>query len=349
MPTATTSTTFEVSSVTPNTEQLAKVDYHQAVREFLGSPIEACSRYHGQLLQSPNMHPLVAAVHCSFCHHYPLVLSPDIVWLTIVQGFAVHVNENPEELRHKFVSHEGKDEITVRRDDFVKGSPENPWPELFSEFSAQIKPLISDAYDLVVGDFSTTGPVEKAAYEVALLDTMQSYFNYSFITLCGIPTITLEGTSDDWQAVASRAESLRHYDLNWWIDPLGEVLQQFVEASQGKVDRSFWDSIYKFHGPKGSGTPFISGWLRKLFPYIRRHKKAMHNDYLERDDERSGPDPIDIPRGPSRAPFVWNYLTDEYAMELFGGLIGVAQDPDTLALRPEIGWAVREAPTQAEE
>jgi hypothetical protein len=29
-------------------------------------------------------------------------------------------------------------------------------------------------------------------------------------------------------------------------------------------------------------------------------------------------------------------------MEFLGGFVGVAQDPATLALRPEIGWAVRE-------
>src|SRR5262249_52165762 len=32
-------------------------------------------------------------------------------------------------------------------------------------------------------------------------------------------------------------------------------------------------------------------------------------------------------------------------MEAVGGLVGVSQDPDTLALRPKAGWAVREAET----
>jgi hypothetical protein len=32
----------------------------------------------------------------------------------------------------EFVRHQ------VRRDDYRKGSPENPWPEVFSEFSRQI-------------------------------------------------------------------------------------------------------------------------------------------------------------------------------------------------------------------
>jgi hypothetical protein len=41
------------------------------------------------------------------------------------------VNANAERLRGKFVRHEGRADITIRRDDFVKGSSENPWPEVF--------------------------------------------------------------------------------------------------------------------------------------------------------------------------------------------------------------------------
>jgi hypothetical protein len=41
----------------------------------------------------------------------------------------------------------------------------------------------------------------------------------------------------------------------------------------------------------------------------------------------------------------WEYSGTYFDMDFLGGLVGVAQDQETLALRPEIGWAVREAPT----
>jgi hypothetical protein len=31
-------------------------------------------------------------------------------------------------------------------------------------------------------------------------------------------------------------------------------------------------------------------------------------------------------------------------MEVLGGFVGVSQNKETLAVKPEIGWAVREAP-----
>jgi hypothetical protein len=51
----------------------------------------------------------------------------------------------------------------------------------------------------------------------------------------------------------------------------------------------------------------------------------------------------DIPCLPAKAPFIWRYMGTAYDMEFVGGLIGIAQDPATLCLRPEIGWAVRDA------
>ena len=56
-----------------------------------------------------------------------------------------------------------------------------------------------------------------------------------------------------------------------------------------------------------------------------------------------GPRPAEIPSGMSKAPFRWDYLDRCFDMEFLGGFVGVAQDPESLTLRPEIGWAVREA------
>jgi len=51
-----------------------------------------------------------------------------------------------------------------------------------------------------------------------------------------------------------------------------------------------------------------------------------------------------FPSGLARAPFVWKYFGQRFEMEFLGGFVGVGQDPATLTLRPEIGWAIRETP-----
>lgn len=359
MSTTTVSTTFAVSNVAPATAPLAEASYHQAVTEFLGCPIESCSRYHGKLVADLWPHPLIGALHAAFCTHRPVVLSPDIIWLTLCQGFAHHVNANAETLRSRLVRHSGKLNLTVRREDFVKGSPENPWPGVFAEFSTKIRSHVGDIQDLIVADFSTTGPVERAASEVVLLDTMQAFFSYEVETLCGIPFITLEGTKEDWQKLACRVREFGRFDLGWWVEPLQPVLEQFVAASEGHVDRRFWDSIYKWRGPKGSGSPHVSGWILKVFPYLVNFdgtdelddEEAIaapvfrRNPWLSEPSSNCGPGRDEFPSQPAKAPFVWNYLGREHDMEFVGGLIGVAQDPATLSLRPEIGWAILDLDT----
>jgi hypothetical protein len=210
---------------------------------------------------------------------------------------------------------------------------------------------------LIVADFSTTGPVERAASEVVLLDAMQAFFSYEVHTLCGIPSITLEGTAEDWRKIASRVREFSLFDLAWWVEPLQPVLDQFVAAAEGKVNRKFWDSIYKWQGPKGSGSPHVSGWVLKLFPYLdnpeakytRLVGKAnaapalQRNPWLSAPPSRHGPGRDDFPSLPAKAPFLWKYLGTDYEMEFVGGLMGIAQDSTTLSLRPEIGWAVRAA------
>lgn len=337
--------TFNVSDVTPTTKPLLDRPYDEAIADAVGQA-EAYSKDHGRLSLFVASHPLIAALHGAFSSHAPLCLSPDIIWLTITQGLAVHVNQHAEKLRKHFVSHEGKVKIRIDRNEFVKGSPDNDWPSAFSEFSDGVRGHIGEkTHDLIVANFSTTGPVERAASEIVLLDTMQSYFEYEMSSVCGIPSITLEGTEEDWQSIATRVESFRAYDLDWWIDPLVPVLTQFAEAAAGRVDRNFWDSIYKWQGPEGSGSPTVSGWIIKLFPYLKRDcEDYKRNKWLDVEPKREwGPDRGVLPHGPARAPFNWICGDTEYKMEFVGGLLSISQDPRTLVIRPEIGWAVREA------
>ena len=363
---------IEVANVSLATAALPAVPYKVAVEALLTKPpsrrwpgdsqqtvtaidvpIEACSRYHGQLLADVGFHPVLAAIHWAFQSHRPLVLSPDMLWLLVAQGLANHVNANAEELRPMFVEHSGKVLIVVQRDDFIKGSPENPWAEVLGEFSGQVRNHIgATTHDLFLPKFSTTGAAERAATEVVLLDAMQSFFAYECCSLCGIPQIVLEGTPDDWAVLAERARGIRQFGMGWWADALEPVLDEFVAASRGRAHVPHWHSIYKIDG--GSGGPYINGWVTALFPYLRDWETGLassKNPWLgaggqrPRDPRRpSGLTQESFPSGLARAPFVWNCVSASYEMEFLGGFVGVGQEADTLRLRPEIGWAVREQP-----
>ena len=123
----------DVTDVEPATMPLEETSPKEAIEQLLGTPVEACSEYAGRVVAS-QLHPFIGAIHAAFASHRPLVLSPDMFWLLIAQGFAQHIDQNAEAYRAQFVNHQGKKAISVRRDDFIKGSLENPWAEVFEDF-----------------------------------------------------------------------------------------------------------------------------------------------------------------------------------------------------------------------
>lgn len=337
--------TFEVSDVELGRKQLETAGARKAFAKRTGSGTEA-SAANQERLAASELHPFVEAAHIAFDEHLPLVLSPDDIWLCIAQAFAHHVEHDAEALRGRFVRHEGQAQIIVFRDGFRKGSPDNDWPGVFGEFSDAIAAHIGKQRDLVVADFSTTGPVERAASEVVLMAAMKKYFKYVVVTRCGIPRITLLGTPEDWASIKRRAAHLAEYGLEAWSAALAPLLDELCAASAGSPDRALWRSFYKFES--GSGGDSVTGWINTLFPFIREAGTDTLRPNPSAIDWRGarGPAPSEFPSGLAVAPFVWNYLGTMIAMEFVAGFAGVGQGED-LAVRPAIGWAVREARTRA--
>jgi hypothetical protein len=362
---AAVSNTFAVDDVSVRAEALPTEKVKRSVERLLGTPVEACDSYTADVVRQPGFHTLLAAADLAYRRHLPLVLTPDAIWLTVAQGFARHLNNHAATLRKRFVAHEGPAVIAVRRDDFVRGAAENPWAEVWPAFSEQIKGHIgAGSHGLIVADFSTTGATERAASEVVLMDGMQSYFSYRFVTRCGIPAVTLEGTVGDWEEVHRRVGRLAPFDLKWWTDAVQPITAEFVRAAQGRPTRSFWKGLYKEED--SSGGPYVSGWLVRLLPYLKRRafKCRVPGDYstgyrtpwettarnflLEEPPGEGrlfhGVTHDALPSSASLVPFVWDYLGTDYDYQFVAGVLTITQDRGTGAVRPRVGWAVRPAP-----
>jgi hypothetical protein len=359
--TTTKGTTFAVDDVRVGTEMLPTERLKESVEKLLGTPVEACDSYTATVVQQPGFHSLVAAADLAYQGHFPLVLSPDVIWLTLAQGFARHVANNAEQLRARIVPDGGRATLAVRRDDFFRGSSENPWAEVWPAFCDQIRDHIgAEAHGLVVCDFSTTGPVERAASEVVLMDAVQSYFQYRFVTLCGIPAVTLEGSVEDWEKIRERVGRLAQYDLAWWTDRVGPVIDEFVKAAKGSPTASFWKGLYK--EDNSSGGPYVSGWLVRLLPYLKHRDFVCQvpNDYrtgyytpwrtdlrnfmLDGGPRMGGLTHDQLPSSVSAVPFTWEYEGEGFDYQFLAGVTAVTQDGGTRAVRPRVGWAVRLTP-----
>jgi hypothetical protein len=289
-----------------------------------------------ELIGNPAVHPLALAVHLAFAQHRPLVLTPDAVWLCIAQSLATHIELNAEALRSRFVRHAGKLALEVRRDGFVPCDPANDWPGVVDDLVAQIRGHIGGRADLFVASFSTTGPLDRTASQIALMGAMREYFSYSLMTLCGIPEITLTGTPEDWASIRRRAEAFREFDLAWWVEALEPVLAQLEATARGHVDREFWRRLYKLESASGGDRMF--GWLNTLFAYV--DDPPRRNTFPTFDGSGFAGNRLDdLPHGRTCVPFIWNQLGTPVDMELVGGMWGVTQDAQG-ALGVASGWLV---------
>ncbi len=288
----------------------------------------------------------------AYAEHRPIVLSPDIVWMLIGQGFSHYVNENAEQLRDLLVSHQGKKELTVETEENLL-LPDADWePSLDLFFQQIVENSKGDVANMMVANFTTTGKVERMASQILLMDVMKSYFEYivSYAS-CGIPSITLEGTPEDWQKVLDKAQQLKKYGLDWWVKDLTPILQEFVNASQGRVNQHFWQCIVKTRsieeidrGGCGWTVPtHVDGWFLKFFPF---NQDGRTPDSVSVTSDNMLAEMVKVPFKYVRTDGVH---TEVFPMEFWSGFVGVEENPETYALRPKIGYMIVDAENEEDE
>jgi hypothetical protein len=346
--------TFQLADVDRGPLMTA-LDADTSVRSLLAKRVEAVHCDARRLVACDTHHPLALAAKLAFYKHHPLVIRPDDVWFCIAQGFAAHVNANAETLRDRFVTHAGKAHLLVQRKDFLLGQP-NPWPEAFAAFSDQIAAHVGKLRELVCARFSTSTPVEIAAFDVVLMDGFQGYFEYEMLIGCGIPQITLRGTPEDWAAMIPRVAHLSEYGLGHWTRELLPVLDQLVATAAGDINAEFWRSFFRYQS--GSGPAELTGWISTLYPYLHADEQTLApNPYLDgwharytraskrtdwRWNDMDGPSIGALPSGMASAPVhcVDQRTGETVELRFVAGMFGVDQDTSTGALSPCFGWAV---------
>ncbi len=329
------------------------------INSILGNDIPAdkrrvlASSFHDERFGNYGRNPFFKGMIDAFANHRAIVLSPDVIWQLICQGFAYHINKNPEEMRHLFVGHDGKIDLLVESsEDLFSGKAD--WYGIVGDFETLISEKTKDGIaELMAQPFTTTGPDELMASQVVLMKSMESYFQYIIHYIgCGIPNITLTGTPQDWQSILDRIRQLEKYGLGWWVEGLEPVLEEFVEASKGRPDTDFWKSIVKKHRPgemRGAGCGFdesteLDGWFLKFFPYDKNgrmpSKIRMTHDML--------PEQVSVEFKYAITDPVSGKVLSVTDMELRAGIMGMTFNEEDWTAIPKIGWFVRVKETEDE-
>lgn len=186
--------------------------------------------------------------------HHGVVISPTVIWYTVLAEIAGHIKENAEHYRPLFTDSPGKKDITV-----------HGWAEDGidpREFVGQLRDVVPMGVDLFLPEFSTATESYDIAAAAAFCDAVSPYYNYMMLA-CGISRVRVDGTVQDWDnllghldAVAARLDK----SLSWYAT-IRPHIEKMRAAAAGEEDVAFWKRIYT-EKRCGSGSQVtVSGWF----------------------------------------------------------------------------------------
>lgn len=273
------------------------------------------------------LHGFVLAIHRAFSEHRTLRLTPDDIWTVITQGIGQHVNMNHEKLRSHFVGYEGKKDVVVVRNEFVRGrTTRSDWMGVAEEWAQKARalqtPTGAEFTGRMIQSFSTTQPIHTLGYNAAVLSTLGNYMSYKLQTYCGIPRVELIGTVEDWKQLHESVQKLNlgGLGIEQWdrrlLDVTAALHRARSNAATGSVDQqdaAFFRSIYKYESR--SGGDVVSGWVCQLFPYLGSTKQT--NSHLFNANASVATN--SFPTGLVNVSFEWEYYTEKFPMTLYSG------------------------------
>ena len=290
---------------------------------------------------------LIQGLIYAYKNHYPITVTPDMIWILILQGFSRFMEKYENLVRERFVNFTGKKDLKVERLDYSpQSATKEVWDGIMKEFVEKIgKNVGQETIDNLECNFSTTSPAALVTSQVSIMSAMKQYFTYRVLMAgCGISSITLEGSLQDWEKIKSKLEFLSTKALKWWTKHLIPIIDNIIATkkyynSKGKLSKElieFWKGMIRLKGEGGMYDPhMINGWIVKFIPNLNGKDPMVYEEIRE----------TDVPDQIISCPMELTLLLPfgkkiEYSCSLFSGFYGMVQDKETFNVRPVIGYAI---------
>lgn len=211
---------------------------------------------------------LVEGIIRAFQQDLHLVLRPDDIWLAITTQLSFYINGHAEELRHLFVTHEGKQQLVV---DLTPQTMENldvAYAAVLFSGLIQANVVEPELDKFFLPNFTTTTSNDISVAAMVMMATTKEYFEYIITVGCGFPSVTLLGEREDWVNLLERLPRLAKFgdEPEEWSKLLTKVIEKMIETYDHPDDettKDFWMKAVHKTGWEGSGQGLesLSGWL----------------------------------------------------------------------------------------
>ncbi|MBR2089408.1 MAG: DUF4419 domain-containing protein [Fibrobacter sp.] len=278
-------------------------------------------------------------VASAYAAHNSIEINPDDIWLTILNGIRLHVKNNRDSLKDRFVSQGADTAIEIRNDSLSRNITYEEWHGVIADLfdSLQEKIPVETGEPLNV-KFSTTSPIDYNISRSLVMAVASEYYTYTWAVACGIPQIKVNGTKLDWSLLKDSFNKLAsRLNLEWWVKELNPILDEFINVFDGKINLIHWRSIFKkvFEESGCDRRITVDGWITKFYPYIGRDKPERRNEWNGAIDLMT-----DIPKGVTDVDINWIYAGKTIPLKIYTGFVGIQVDTTRKMLKASRGYAL---------
>ena len=291
---------------------------------------------------------LIQGLVIAYKNHFPITVTPDMIWLLILQGYSRFMDKYSELVRHKYVNFSGQKTLYINRyGEGIRNLSEEGWNGIIDEIVEQIGDHVGEkTISNLQSDFTTTNATTLLASQASIMSAMKHYFKYEVLGGgCGISYITLEGSLEDWEKIKSKLSYLSNFALNWWTKHLIPIIDNIIKTKKYlKKNKNinddlveFWKTMIRIKGKGDFYDPHIlNGWIIKFIPNLDDDKQPKLYEELK---ETEVPDqiiscPLKIIEV---SPIGFKII---YDCNIESGFFGMIQDKKSLTVRPVIGCAI---------
>ncbi len=235
------------------------------------------STFSATLTMRTDINPLWHALSLAYNKHGNVTLDPDTLWMTILHGLGIVIDENPEICRDNIVFHQGKKDLQVTIE------TKKSWEEYLEKVLPALQESCKkDFISTISAQFSTTTLPLQIIQTGYIMAGVKHYFTYKIQVQCGIKCVQFNGTDQDWTFLLKKVKDIQNVipPDSWklYIEGMIEIIDNFILTRQGQFNLLWWRKIMDVkHVSTGSGSVNgYSGWILKLFYQTFDKKEITH-------------------------------------------------------------------------
>lgn len=253
-----------------------------------------------------------------------------------------------ELVRSEYVNFSGQKELVVNRILPIKDWNETVWKGVINEFVEKIKKNVGEnIISNLESNFTTTNSTTLTASQASIMSGLKHYFKYVSIGGgCGISSINLEGSLEDWEKIKSKFQFLskKEYGLSWWTKYLIPIIDKIIMTKHyynqhqtiNQEIRDFWKNMIRVKFGENYDPDVIDCWIVKFIPNLTESFPKIYEklEYKDISDQ--------ILYCPLTLIDYSKDLLNKtiYKCSLASGFFGMSQDEKTFSVRPVIGYAI---------